>query len=166
MKLNLGEPQFIESAPQGRASPLRRAQVEAWVMAAQHLRHAALKKCRVVSADRLPTGAWPQIVQLPPYDLFIAVSHASGFVCDDFELTDPLFQALAPDAEPAVMRALVAAATLPHMRQWVNYLVRTEQAVEGQSSPVVDALRTGRLMAVAERLGRDATLRARNSGPE
>jgi hypothetical protein len=161
MKLDLGDPQFIQPALFSSASPLRQAQVEAWVMAVQHLRHAALKKCRVVSADRLPTASWVQVIQLPQYDVFVAVSHAAGLVCADLEMTDPIFQAVAPGREQAaVVEALVATATLPQLRHWVHFLLRAEQHTRGHSSPVVDALRNGRLMAVADRLARDPTLRA------
>ncbi len=62
MELGLSNHHFIHPTPFDSSLPLRRAQVDAWVMAVQHLRHAALKKCRVGSADRLPTHAWVQLV--------------------------------------------------------------------------------------------------------
>lgn len=161
METTKAELHRVRPEPFDSGTPLRLAQVEAWVMAVQHLRHAALKKCRMVSADRLPTGSWVQIVQLPQYDMFIAVSHATGFVCADLPLTDPLF-AFLPDGREQVVaaQALVATATLPQLRQWVHFLVSSEHHVAGYGSPIVDALRNGRLMAVAERLAHDPSLKA------
>jgi hypothetical protein len=146
---------LIQHGPFSRRTPLNQAQVDLWVAVVRLLHATALRLFGVEAASRLPDDAWERLIGEPDYELFVQASHGAGFVCTDFTPTDPIRWQDRSNPAPDV-----AAASLPQLRHWVHFLLRSEKWADGEGSPVVDALRDGRLMAVAERLARDPALRA------
>jgi len=142
----------IARSPPSRRSVVNQHQVRHLVQLVRLLERSALAHFRVPVAARLPRERFAEFFRLEAYSIFIEGAYACGFVCRDLRPDNPLEGARDRAAD------LIAAWTLPQLRQYVHYLVRHERFAEGYSSPILDSLIAGHLQQLADRLETDASL--------
>lgn len=142
-----------------RRSPSRRSavnqhQARHLVQLVRLLERDALQHFRVPTHGRLPQDRYTELFKLDAYRILLEGAYACGFVCGDLKPDNPLEGARERPFEA------IDAWTFPQLRQYVHYLVRHERWADGYSSPIFDALASGCLQRVADRLEHDDSLYA------
>jgi hypothetical protein len=112
----------------------------------------ACKKFKVTDlGECLPEQA-SKFTDLPAYDMFIQGTYACGFVMSDGSSIDPLGEHVNRPLEWA------ADANFYELRRLVHFIVRSERHSFGYGSPVFQAMISGLLPTVAQRLREDSRL--------
>lgn len=136
----------IRRKPASRRSIVNEFQAKLFVKTANQL------IARLSRSLELQQTTLDQIKEQPEYALFIDVAYACGFVCHDMK----------PDADLNAVSAqperFISSWNFPEIRMYIHTLLRAERWADGYSSPICEAISSGALAMVAERIGRDSEL--------
>lgn len=112
-----------------------------------------LAEALVAAYDR--TLELDDLYRMPEYENFCLGAYACGFVCRDFSLMDgQTFEKM--KAEP---RMHLSECSFRSLRHWTHMLLRSERWNHPYGSPVEEAIKSGALALIAERLRNDQALR-------
>ena len=134
----------IIDRPFSRRAAVHECQVELLVLLAREL----IELC--TQRPQTSLAAW---FKLPEYRRFSIGAYAAGVVCGD----------LGPMNEFAEMsshrRESLSGAEFNRLRHWMHTLLRAERWADGYSSPIREAIVSGILRIVVDRLESDQSLR-------
>lgn len=133
----------IIDRPFSRRSAVHACQAELFVLLARELIEAYMRRQNTSLAD------W---FELPEYQRFVIGAYAAGFVCTDLAPMDD-FEEMG--SRP---REHLSSAGFNRLRHWIHTLLRAERWADGYSSPIRDAIASGALEIVADRLESDESL--------
>ncbi len=137
---------LIQQRQASRRTPVLDDQVQLFVMLTREL---------IAAYERQPDLNLDGFGELPEYQRFLLGSYACGFVCRDYEpMEGGSFERL-----KTWPREYLADCPLNVLRHWVHTLLRAERWADGWSSPIREAIDSGALQLVAERLTSDQALR-------
>lgn len=135
----------IQSKPASKRATVNKFQARLFA-------HTAMKLVANTSTQPAQIIAPEQFRASPTYQLFVDVAYACGFVCCDLSSSIDL---AALNLDP---HSSIASWTFPEIRAYTHTLLRAEQWNEEYSSPLLDAIQSGALALVAERIINDETL--------
>lgn len=116
---------------------------------------AKLTRNLIAAYGRHPRMGLDDLYELSEYDTFCLGAYACGFVCRDFALMNgQTFEKM--KGEPRLHLSDCSFRTLRH---WIHMLLRAERWNHPYASVVGEAIETGALALVAERLENDQSLR-------
>lgn len=134
----------IIDRPFSRRSAVHECQVELLVLLARELIEAYTRRPQTSLAD------W---FDLPECRRFIVGAYAAGFVCGDL---GPMKEFEEMNSHP---REHLGDAGFNRLRHWIHTLLRAERWADGYSSPVREAIASGALEIVVDRLENDESLK-------
>lgn len=134
---------IVNKAPNSR-SPVNQYQVDLLVLLIRELLEVYEKNREIELIE------W---FKLPEYRRLLLGAYACSFVCSNFE---PM-----KDYEnyQNLPKEYVQNARWPKFRHYIHTLLRDERWSDGYSSPILEAVKSGALTIVADRLERDQSLR-------
>ncbi|KXV06423.1 hypothetical protein CR51_11930 [Caballeronia megalochromosomata] len=112
-------------------------------------RHFAVSRTELIPLDR-----FEEIWELREYRLFCEACYASGFVCSDY---DDFFDLSAANKDPV---HTLGTSDLAELRFYLHTLQRGEHWADGYSSPILEAVASGALSIVGERLRKNQSFDA------
>jgi hypothetical protein len=147
-------PTLIDDQYPSRRSRVSRAQVALIGRLIGDLDKALLRHFTVRLPKLFPLDRFNEIWQLTEYQLFCDGCYASGFVCRDYE---GFFDLNAANEDPV---GVLGECNFEQLRFYLHTLQRGERWADGYSSPVLEAVASGALSIVGERLAKDQALDA------
>lgn len=123
------------------------------VHACQAALFALLARELIEAYTRRPNTDLADWLELPEHRRFVLGSYAAGFVCTDLAPMDS-FEEIS--SRP---REHLSCACFNKLRHWVHTLLRAERWADGYSSPIREAIVSGALEIVVDRLESDESLK-------
>lgn len=134
----------IIDRPFSRRSAVHKCQVDLFVLLAREL---------IAAYTRRPNASLDDWLDLPEHRRFVIGAYAAGFVCTDLAPMDD-FEEMG--ARP---REHLSSAGFNKLRHYLHTLLRAERWADGYSSPIREAIVSGALEIVSERLANDGSLK-------
>lgn len=144
---------LIQQESPSKRSVVTSDQAELLVMLIERLERSALDHFQIPDRSRIPLERFSEIWELEDYRPLILGAYSCGFVCRDMK---PEFDLNETNRDPS---AALGNCSFPKLRQYVHTLMRGERWADGNSSPIMAAIKSGALALVATRLTEDETLR-------
>lgn len=145
-------PTLISRRAISKRTPINEFQVQHFCELCRLLIHRALGHFGVKNSSELPENGSDEFTELPEYGLFTSGAYACSFVCSDFSPTADLCAVMQRPEET------LTSMTLPQLRHCVHSLMRSERAGYGYGSILYEAIKSGALEVLCERLARDSDL--------
>lgn len=136
-----------------RLDPISNDQAELVSDCIEDLNAALLAEFDVRSVADADANAFRRIFEIREYKRFARALYACGFVTHDTDCVFPL------DAANASPKAVLGACRFEDIRHYLHTLSRDERWSDAYSSPIFEAMRSGALQLVGERLRKDPILR-------
>ncbi|WP_443699799.1 hypothetical protein [Pseudomonas sp.] len=136
---------FITQKAPSRRTPVLSDQVQLFALLTRDL----------IRANEQSEGmGLEKFFELPEYQKFVLAAYACGFVCRDYSPMDGgLFEQMKNRPQEHL-----GACQLRVLRHWLHMLLRAERWAGNWSSHIQEALDSGALEVVVDRLERDQTL--------
>lgn len=134
----------IVDAPFSRRAAVHACQAELFVLLAREL---------IEAYTRRPNANIDDWLDLPEHRRFVIGAYAAGFVCTDLA---PMNDFEEMGSRP---REHLSGASFSKLRHYVHTLLRAERWADGYSSPIREAIVSGALELVADRLANDDSLK-------
>ncbi|WP_428828032.1 hypothetical protein ACLIKD_08910 [Azonexus sp. IMCC34842] len=136
--------QGIVDRPFSRRSDVHACQVELFVLLAREL---------IDAYRRRPDSSLADWFEIPEYQRFVIGAYAAGFVCTDLEAMNN-FEEMG--SRP---RDHLSGASFSKLRHYVHTLLRAERWADGYASTIREAIVSGALGIVVDRLDSDDSLK-------
>ena len=135
----------IETRSASKRTPVLSEQIQLFAMLASEL---------IDGYGRYPSMTLDGFFEMPEYRRFTLGAYACGFVCRDLaHLNGAPFDLM--NSRP---HGPLLSCPFNVLRRWVHTMLRSERWNEGLSSPIRDAIASGALAIVVERLINDPSL--------